>query len=103
MLENELRKVRYDVGYKNTVSYLWGETVGTIFYLRQIQLYKRWREIFNWLVVNKKFGQGLVEFFQNETDRSQGVIVGITYIINKLEGHKMGPMRNLYASDLLEK
>jgi len=44
-------------GYKKTLSYLWDDTPATIFYLQQIQIYKRWAEIFNWLVVNERRGQ----------------------------------------------
>lgn len=102
-MTNELNKIRYDVGYRQTLTYLWDDNVGTIFYLQQVQLYKRWREIFNWLVTNKLNGQRLVDFFKNETDREKGVLVGITFIINKIEGHKIGPMRGLHATDLLEK
>jgi len=86
--------------YKHTLSYLWDDVLGTIWYMQQIQLYKKDLHIFNWLVVNELRGQKLIDFFKNETDRERGVLVGITFIINKLEGHKLGPLRSLHVTDL---
>lgn len=95
-----MEQIRFQEGFKRTLSYLWDDVPATIFYLQQIQTYKRWKDIFNWLVDNEIKGNKLVDLFKNETDTEKGSLVAFTFIINRMEGTK-GFLRPLNKGDLL--
>lgn len=51
--------------------------------------YKRWHEVFSWLMANKIKGKKLVEFFQNESKDGRGFHCGVTKILNHIDGKKL--------------
>jgi hypothetical protein len=50
--------------------------------------YKQWADMFTWLKVNKKRGQGIVELFKNESPDGGGYHLGAMYILSRLKGNK---------------
>jgi len=94
-----MQGLRFIAGMKKTLLYLWDGNNETTFYIAPINEYKREVDILNWLVKNEIKGQKLIDFFKNETDREKGILIGVTYIINKLEGN-YHLKRSLTAADL---
>lgn len=89
MLSNKAALEKEIGNFRKTLDYLYDGEPGTVMPLLMIKnTYERWREIYNWLVINHIRGQKLVEFFQNESPDGGGVHMGVTHILSRLKGLK---------------
>jgi len=86
---------------KRVLDYLYDgnpQTAAPLLFIRHN--YKRWQEIFNWLVARKICGKKLVEFFQNESKDGRGYHMGVTTILNQIDNKGLR-VENIKADQLL--
>lgn len=87
-VKNELEKI---MAVKRAFEWLCDGEVEAASILIHIKgTYKDWANIFTWLKMKRIRGAGLVEIFKNESPDGDGYLLGMTWILSRMKGHKFG-------------
>lgn len=85
-LQNEIAKIQQVRKAFEYIADGSAEAAGILIYIKGT--YKQWAEVMIWLRKNNIRGEKLAQLFQNESPDGGGYLLGMSYILSRMKGHK---------------